>query len=128
MNSFGEFSRGGQRCTVELLEPSLLGHSGEHCSHRLIVAEGDAWLRQHLSDYAQWAPAHNSLLIVTWDEDDGSDANHILTLLVGAHVQAGQYAETINHYDVLRTIEALEGVPFTNHAASATTIADIWQP
>ncbi len=77
--------------------------------------------------YVQWALTHNSLLIVTWDEDDGSDANHIPTLFVGAHVQAGEYAETINHYDVLRTIEALEGGPFTNEAAHATTIADVWQ-
>ena len=109
--------------TVAFVVPNQL-----HDMHSGSVAEGDAWLRQHLSDYAQWAPTHNSLLIVTWDEDDGSAANHILTLFVGAHVQAGQYAETINHYDVLRTIEALEAVPFTNHAASAAIIADIWQP
>lgn len=96
--------------------------------HSGSIAQADAWLSQHLAAYAQWAPAHNSLLIVTWDEDDGSAANHILTLFVGAHVQAGKYAETINHYDVLRTIEALEGVPFSNQAADASTIADIWQP
>lgn len=95
--------------------------------HSGSIADADGWLRQHLDAYAQWAPAHNSLLIVTWDEDEGTDTNHILTLFTGAHVRAGQYAETINHYDVLRTIEALEGVSFTHDAAQATTIADVWQ-
>lgn len=98
-----------------------------HDMHSGSIAAADAWLRQHMDAYAQWALTHNSLLIVTWDEDDGSDANHIPTLFVGPHVQPGKYAETINHFDVLRTIEALEGVSFTNEAAHATTITDVWQ-
>lgn len=100
----------------------------QHDMHSGSIATGDSWLQDHLDAYVRWAPTHKSLLIVTWDEDDGSDANHILTLFFGAHVAAGRYAETINHYDVLRTIEALEGLPFTNEAANASTIADIWQP
>jgi hypothetical protein len=99
----------------------------QHDMHSGSVAAGDAWAQQHVDSYAQWAPSHNSLLIVTWDEDDGSASNHILTLFVGAHVQAGRYGETISHYDVLRTLEALAGLPFTAHAASAMTIADIWR-
>ncbi|HEX6799727.1 MAG TPA: alkaline phosphatase family protein [Ktedonobacterales bacterium] len=95
--------------------------------HSGSVAAGDSWLQEQLGSYAQWAPTHNSLLIVTWDEDDGSTANHILTLFVGAHVQPGRYGETINHYDVLRTIEAIFALPYTNAAAQATTIADVWQ-
>ncbi|MGZ3584761.1 MAG: alkaline phosphatase family protein [Ktedonobacterales bacterium] len=98
----------------------------QHDMHSGSVAAGDAWLQHNLAPYEAWAPAHNSLLIVTWDEDDGSGANHILTLFLGAHVKAGTYAETINHYDVLRTVEALEGLPFTNNAAHASTIADVW--
>ncbi len=99
----------------------------QHDMHSGSVAAGDSWLRQQLDAYAQWAPTHNSLLIVTWDEDDSSAANHVLTLFVGAHVQPGRYGETINHYAVLRTIEALFALPYTNEAAHATTIADIWQ-
>ncbi len=100
----------------------------QHDMHSGSVAAGDTWAQQHVDSYAQWAPSHNSLLIVTWDEDDGSASNHILTLFIGAHVQAGRYGETISHYDVLRTLEALNGLPLTANAASATTIADVWQP
>jgi acid phosphatase len=108
--------------TLAFVVPNQLDdmHSGS-------VAAGDAWLNAHLDAYARWAPAHNSLLIITWDEDDTSSANHVATLFVGAHVRPGQYPETINHYDVLRTIEALYGLPFSGHAATAMTIADVWQ-
>jgi acid phosphatase len=96
--------------------------------HSGTAAAADDWLRQNIGPYAQWAATHNSLLIVTWDEDDDTDANHIPTLFYGAHIHPGEYGETINHYDVLRTIEALEGVSPTNQAASASTIGDVWQP
>jgi hypothetical protein len=37
-----------------------------------------------MSAYEQWARGHNSLLVVTWDEDDGSATNHVPTLISGA--------------------------------------------
>ena len=30
----------------------------------------DDWLRQHIEPYRRWALSHNSLLIITWDEDE----------------------------------------------------------
>lgn len=95
--------------------------------HDGTVSAGDSWLHDNLDGYIQWAKTHNSLLILTWDEDDGSTDNHIPTIFVGAHVHPGQFAETINHYNVLRTIEALTGISYTGQAANVTTIADIWQ-
>lgn len=95
--------------------------------HSGSVSAGDDWLRQNIDPYIQWAQSHNSLFIVTWDEDDNSSDNHIPTLFAGAHIHAGQYAESISHYDVLRTIEALDALPFTGKAASASTISDVWQ-
>jgi hypothetical protein len=38
----------------------------------LQIDDSDAWLQKNLAAYAAWAPTHNSLLIVTWDEDDSS--------------------------------------------------------
>jgi hypothetical protein len=100
----------------------------QHDMHSGSIGMADSWLKTHIDPYAQWAANHNSLLIVTWDEDDSSTtANHILTLFVGAHLNAGHYAETIAHIDVLRTIEAIEGISFTQQAVSATTIADVWR-
>ncbi len=94
------------------------------------IAQADAWLNRQLSGYANWAAANNSLLIVTFDEDDGSSRggsrNQIPTIFYGAHVRPGNYSEQINHYNVLSTIEQMYGLPKTGYAASAPPITDIW--
>jgi hypothetical protein len=92
--------------------------------HDCSVATGDTWLKSHMDSYAQWAKTHNSLLIVTWDEDDFTAANHIPTIFYGANMGAGNYSETINHYNVLRTIEAIFGLPGLGNAASLSPISD----
>lgn len=91
------------------------------------VATGDSWLQDNLDGYINWAKANNSLFILTWDEDDGSQSNQIPTLFVGAHVKTGSYSETINHYSVLRTIEDSYGLMPTGNAAGTAAITDVWQ-
>jgi hypothetical protein len=90
------------------------------------IAQGDTWLSRELSGYAEWARANNSLLIVTWDEDDKSQSNQIPTVIYGAHVRPGTYNEQINHYNVLATLEQMYGLPKIGNAANATAITDIW--
>jgi hypothetical protein len=43
--------------------------------HDGTVNQADDWLKSNIDSYALWAKAHNSLLIVTWDEDDFAKAN-----------------------------------------------------
>jgi hypothetical protein len=95
--------------------------------HDCSISTGDTWLRNHLDAYAQWAKTHNSLLIVTFDEDSGSSVNQIFTVFVGQHVKLGNYSEHINHYNILRTIEDAYGLTPINNAASAAPITDCWQ-
>lgn len=90
------------------------------------IAQGDAWLNRELSGYANWATANNSLLIVTWDEDDGGRQNQIPTIFYGAHIKPGTYDEEISHYNVLSTLEQMYGLPKTGYAADAPAITDIW--
>ncbi|MEE6178440.1 alkaline phosphatase family protein [Mycobacterium sp. 050134] len=91
------------------------------------IPQGDAWLNQELSGYANWAVANNSLLIVTWDEDDNSTTrNQIPTVFYGAHVRPGAYPEQISHYNVLSTLEQMYGLPKIGLAANAPAITDIW--
>ncbi|PJE09949.1 MAG: acid phosphatase [Mycobacterium sp.] len=90
------------------------------------IAQGDAWLNSRMAAYANWARANNSLLILTWDEDDGGPRNQIPTVFYGAHVQPGSYNETISHYNVLSTLQEMYGLPKTGYAATAPVIATIW--
>ena len=90
------------------------------------IATGDAWLQTHLDPYVQWAKTHNSLFILTFDEDDGSEGNRVATIFVGPMVKPGQYSQVIDHYDLLRTVEDMYGLSHSGAAASATPIADVW--
>ena len=91
--------------------------------HDCSVATGDTWARAHLDPYLRWAQQHNSLLIITFDEDDNGPGNHIPTLIAGATVHPGHYAEPVTHYRVLSTVEHLFDLPRLNNAAPIT---DIW--
>jgi acid phosphatase len=97
-----------------------------HDMHSGTIADGDTWLRQHLQAYAAWAALHDSLLVVTADEDDYGSANRILTLLYGAHVRAGTSAQRVDHYSLLRTLEDMYGLPRLGLSAGAQPISGVW--
>jgi hypothetical protein len=91
------------------------------------IAQGDAWLSANLEAYARWASAHNSLLIVTWDEDDGAGDNRIATIFAGAVVKSGSTPQRIDHYSVLRTLEDMYGLPRLGESARARPVAGVWR-
>lgn len=107
--------------TVAFVVPDQLNdmHDGS-------IERGDAWLKRNIDAYAQWAMAHNSLLIVTWDEDNGSENNRIATIMVGQKVRPGKYAQRIDHYGVLRMVEEMYGLPLLNESAKAQTPKGTW--
>jgi acid phosphatase len=96
--------------------------------HSGSIGQADAWLRRHLDAYKQWAQTNNSLLVVTWDEDDKSSGNHIPTIFVGPMVRPGKYCERINHYNVLRTLLEMYGLAPMVHATNADPITSCWMP
>ena len=98
-----------------------------HDMHDCSVATGDGWLQNRLDAYIQWAQSHNSLFILTFDEDDGAATNQIATIFVGPMVQSGDYPARIDHYTVLRTLEDMYGVPATGKAANAEPVTAIWK-
>ena len=107
---------------VSFVVPNL-----DHDMHDGTIAQGDAWLQTNLGGYAQWARTHNSLLVVTFDEDDFSQNNQIATVIVGEQVQPGAYSEPANHYNLLRTIEDGLGLPAVGASATAAPLLDIWR-
>lgn len=92
---------------------------------RITVA--DDWVRYHLEAYVNWAMTHNSLFILTFDEDNNLYSNRIPTIFVGPMVQPGNYlVNGYHHYDHLRTLEDMYGLPYAGASVSATTITEIW--
>jgi hypothetical protein len=110
---------------VSFVDPNILDdmHNGTDPTR---IQTGDTWLRSHLDSYVSWANTHNSLLIVTWDEDDSAHGNQIPTIFVGPMVQPGQYSERINHYNILRTVEDMYGTGHAGQSANVNPITDVW--
>ena len=110
----------GMLPTVAFVIPDL-----DNDMHDGTIATGDLWLKQNIDRYYQWAKTHNSLLIVTFDENsDGTEGltdpaasselkqNRIVTVFAGEHVKPGYGAtQGMTHVNILRTIEAMYGLP-----------------
>jgi acid phosphatase len=91
-------------------------------------AVGDAWVQANLGGFADWAMENDGLLIVTFDEDDRTGNNRIPTIFYGGAVQPGNYDTRIDHYAVLRTMEAMFSLPHTANSITARTIDEVWKP
>jgi len=113
--------------TVSIVVPNQLNdmHDGAPLE---AIRRGNDWLDNHLDAYVRWAARHNSLLILTWDEDDGSSDNHIVTLFVGPMVKRGAYSARIDHYTVLRTIIDMYDLQPLGATTRKTAIHHIWAP
>lgn len=98
-------------------------HNGEGPE---MIKRADKWLKNQLGAYVDWANTHNSLLILTFDEDDFTENNHILTLLNGAMIQPGHYTKKINHYNIFHTIAAMYNLPLQD-TVPAELITEIWK-
>lgn len=99
--------------TVSFVVPNQL-----HDMHDGSRKQGDDWLAANLNAYAVWARTNNSLLIITWDEDDYKLDNKIPTVLYGANLRNGTVVGgTWTHHNMLRTIEDMYGT--ATHAGSA---------
>jgi hypothetical protein len=90
----------------------------------------DAWLKQNLDAYAQWARNNNSLLIITSSGGDKANGftslatNNVTTIINGAAglVVPGTDTTSINPYNLLRTIEDMYGLAPLGSAGTASDV------
>jgi hypothetical protein len=92
--------------------------------HDCSINTGDTWASQNLPQLIAWDQAHKGVMILTFDENDGSAGNQIPTILIG-NVNPGQYTQTVNHYNVLRTIENIFGISPLGQSAAAGPISGV---
>ncbi len=119
---FADFPNYDRLPTIAFVIPNLLNDM-----HSASIERGDAWLRQYIDPLVAWSMKHNTMIVITWDEDDGSASNQIPTLLLGPMVEPGRYSARITHYNVLRTIEAFYHLPALGESALATPIESVWR-
>jgi len=97
-----------------------------HDTHDCSIDVGDQWLSQVVPQItASQAWKSNGVLIITWDEDDRSADNQVLTLVItpsGGHKVSNR---TYTHYSLLATVEDLLGVGRLGQAAQASPMSDL---
>jgi hypothetical protein len=108
--------------TVSFVVPNL-----NDDMHDGTIARADTWLSAHLGRFASWAPRHRSLLVVTWDENDGAPGNRIATLLFGAGIVPGTDNQNLTHLSLLRSLEDAYGLPHLGATGSARPIRGHWR-
>lgn len=98
--------------------------------HDCPVRTGDTWLSNNLPSILN-SPActiETCLLILTWDEDDGSQGNQVLTIFAGSAAKTGGVTSSVpyTHFSLLRTIEDIFRLPTqTNNDAAASPMTDL---
>ena len=101
-----------------MITPNLLDDM-----HNGTVAQGDTWLKNHLSalmlnpSYADGS----TVVFVVWDEGTATD-NHVACLVISPRVVATANATAFTHYSLLATAEDLLGLPRLGAAQTATSM------
>ena len=99
-----------------------LCHDGHDCS----AATADDFLRSLVPRLlATPAWQQGGLLLITWDEDDSSSGNRVLTLVIAPHVATHTSDQRYEHYSLLATVEDTLGLPRLGQAAQATPMTDL---
>jgi hypothetical protein len=97
-----------------------------HDGHDCTLSSSDTWLSQMIPTLLA-SPActvQKCLVILTWDEDDGSQGNQVLTVFAGSGAKLAYTDGTAyNHYGLLRTIENIFGVPYQANDSTATPMS-----
>ncbi len=93
--------------------------------HDCPVSRGDAWLRGFLPKILR-SPQYlqgTTVVVITFDEDDGSSGNRVPFLVLNPSVQAGlRFEGTFDHYSLLQATESWLGLPCLGRACRAPSL------
>ena len=123
-------AKGHRLPSFSLVIPNL-----DHDAHDRPLAEADAWLELNLAPVISDPQfRRDTILIVTFDESgtpwpySRDDVNKVYAVLWGDHVARKEVEAVYDHYDLLRTIEAILRVaPLSTEDGKARVIGGIWR-
>ena len=94
------------------------------------ITNGDTWLSNNIPNLITWVKAHNSLLIIQYDEDESltgaATVNTIPTMFIGSMVLGGTYNNTYTHYGLLKTVEDMYSLPACGSSSGLSPITNCW--
>ncbi|MCL4338671.1 alkaline phosphatase family protein [Patescibacteria group bacterium] len=112
--------------------PNFIFISPNLCNdmHECSTAIGDKWLSVQIPMILNSSAFNKqkSLLILTWDEDDGLEDNKVAAIFIGSGIKKGYVSQIYyTHYSLLHTIENLWGLsPLTENVSQSAVISDVF--
>jgi phosphatidylinositol-3-phosphatase len=113
--------RDGGLPNVGMVVPNTC-HDGHDCT--LTVADG--WFKEYLTkvlDGPDWRSGHLAV-VLTADEDDRSQDNKVLTVVIHPSQRHHVVGTKLDHYSLTRLYEDIAGVAHLGNAASAASMSD----
>ncbi len=92
--------------------------------HDCSVATGDTWLKGFVPKLLATPQyqAGNTVIFLTWDENDGTSGNQIPTIVISPTTSHVSSSTHFTHYSMLRTTEEILGLPLLGGAAGANSM------
>jgi phospholipase C len=121
LDRFGTDVSAGQLPDAGMVVPDVC-HDAHDCS----LATADAWMKQEIG-LAMSGPDFRSgrlAIVVTADEDDGSQGNVVLTIVVHPSVRGVVATSPLSHLSLSRLYSQVLGLPPLREAASAPSMAE----
>jgi phosphatidylinositol-3-phosphatase len=88
------------------------------------ISDGDRFLQSYvpaLMATAQYR-SRNTVIFITWDENDGASGNRVPCIVISPFTHGVRDGTGYTHYSLLRTTEALLGLPLLSNARSANSM------
>jgi acid phosphatase len=93
-------------------------------AHDCALGTADTWFKgwmTKLFDGPDWKSGHLAV-VLTADEDDKSEGNKVLTVVIHPSQKANVVTLPLTHYSLTRLYEEVAGTPFLSNAASARSM------
>jgi hypothetical protein len=88
------------------------------------IGDGDRFLQSYLPALMT-TPQYRSrstAIFITWDENDGANGNQVPCIVISPFTHGVRDGTRYTHYSLLRTTEALLGLPLLGNARSAASM------
>lgn len=91
------------------------------------IKQGDTWLSQQVPAILDHVNAHQGVLLIVWDDPDGSNGT-IPLIVVGPYVHQGAVSSVrYTHGSVVRTVEQIFGLPVLATVSKDSTFSDLFE-
>lgn len=91
------------------------------------IKQGDTWLSQQVPVIIDYVNAHQGVLLIVWDDPDGSTGT-IPLIIVGPHVNQDAVSSVrYTHGSLVRTVEQIFGLPVLATVSKDSAFSDFFE-